>query len=276
MDNDTRTATGYTEGFTPYAQVPKWVLRDPKLSHGAVRLYGVIMSYADNATRFAFPSRETLAANMGVSVRSIGNYISELEDREMVKVNRRRNKRTGNYYSNSYTLVFQDPTQDSPEETECPRRAETECPLTRPTTLLTKPTSVSPLIPESETTVAPLLPDGTQGHAQTSKGSQADPLGPTWYHSEKRQYILQLIRTTALSKAQHNTDYWDRLYDLGAALEEMFNDDEIIMWLIEDRGWEPPRKAVDKFEAAKWLNELIGTWREELPRLSFPAEGLAA
>ena len=56
----------------------------------------------------------------------------------------------------------------------------------------------------------------------------------------------------------------------------MFNDDEIIMWLIEDRGWEPPRKAADKFEAAKWLNELIGTWRKELPGLSFPAEDLAA
>ena len=126
------------------------------------------------------------------------------------------------------------------------------------------------MIPEPHTSVAPLLPDGTQDHAQTSKGSQADPLGPTWYHSEQRQYILQLIRTTALSKAQHNTDYWDRLYDLGSALEE------IIMWLIEDRGWEPPRKAVDKFEAAKWLNELIGTWRKELPGLSFPAEDLAA
>lgn len=167
MDNDTRTTTGYTKGFTSYAQIPKWVLRNPELSHGAVRLYGAIMSYADNATRFAFPSRETLAANMGVSVRSIGNYIAELEEREIVEVDRRRNKRTGNFYANSYTLVFEEPAQDSPEEEYFPRREEADFPITKPTDL-PKPTSPTPPSPamEKPLTPSPNGKDTTPLHAQ--------------------------------------------------------------------------------------------------------------
>lgn len=162
MDNDTRTTTGYTKGFTSYAQIPKWVLRNPELSHGAVRLYGAIMSYADNATRFAFPSRETLAANMGVSVRSIGNYIAELEEREIVEVDRRRNKRTGNFYANSYTLVFEEPAQDSPEEEYFPRREEADFPITKPTDL-PKPTSPTPPSPAMEKPLTP-SPNGKDTH----------------------------------------------------------------------------------------------------------------
>lgn len=259
---------------TKFVMIPKWIMLSD-LSSGAIRLYGALMSYANNETLQAFPTRKTLANDMHMKqAKSIDPYIDELKRFGALKVEKRLRK-DGGHMSSLYTLVFDDPSievEGVVPENGLGRGSEgTLTTLTEPTL-----TSVSPVIPESQTSVAPLLPDGTQGHAQTSKGSQADPLGPTWYHSEQRQYILKLIQGTALSKAQHNTDYWDRLYDLGSALEEMFNDDEIIMWLIEDRGWEPPRKAVDKFEAAKWLNELIGTWRKELPGLSFPAEDLAA
>ena len=260
-----------TKDRTKFVMIPKWIMLSD-LSSGAIRLYGALMSYANNETLQAFPSRKTLANDMHMKqAKSIDPYIDELKRFGALKVEKRLRK-DGGHMSSLYTLVFDDPSIDvkgvAPENGQGRGSEGTLTTLTEPTL-----TSVSPVIPESQTSVAPLLPDGKQAHTQAS---QADPLGPIWYHSEQRQYILQLIRTTAFSKAQQDGNYWDHLYTLSSALEETFNDDEVIGWLIDDRGWEPPRKAVEKFEAAKWLNMLIGTWREELPRLSFPAEGLAA
>lgn len=251
MDNDTRTTTGYTKGFTSYAQIPKWVLRNPELSHGAVRLYGAIMSYADNATRFAFPSRETLAANMGVSVRSIGNYIAELEEREIVEVDRRRNKRTGNFYANSYTLVFEEPAQDSPEEAECPRRAEAECPLTRPTTLLSKPTSSLPPSPAMEKPLTP-SPSGkgtTPLHAQLGI-SQAEA-----------QHLMSLTVAFYDTGIDFNSTEFEELEEAFEALTGFYVGNAIAnkgWWSsLGDRMAENPERP--HYGAAKWLGSLRNT-----------------
>lgn len=137
MEDDTSTLA--LEGFTPYAQIPRWVLRSGKeLSLGARSLYGVIMTYADNGTRAAFPSRDTLAGDLGVSVRSVGTYIRDLEAFGALKVTRRRNRKTGNFYANHYVLVFTDPR--TPQEAHCPRPEEASFPRTTPTTSTT-PTS---------------------------------------------------------------------------------------------------------------------------------------
>ncbi|MDU5969243.1 MAG: helix-turn-helix domain-containing protein [Cutibacterium avidum] len=137
-DANHTSGTLEVEGFTPYAQIPVWVLRSGgKLPSGAVQLYGVIMTYADNTTHAAFPGREQLAGDLGVSIRSIGKYIKALEDFGAMKVTRRRNKRTGNFYANHYVLRF-----SNPWEPEFPRRQEPDDPITKPNDLTT-PTSVS-------------------------------------------------------------------------------------------------------------------------------------
>ena len=121
MEDDTSTLT--VEGFTPYAQIPRWVLRaGDQLSHGAVRLYGVIMTYADNSSRAAFPGREKLAGDLGIKARTVSTYIKELEEFGAMRVTRRRNKRTGNFYSNHYVLVFSDPCAEDctpPDAQDC-------------------------------------------------------------------------------------------------------------------------------------------------------------
>ena len=140
MEDDTSTLA--LEGVTPYAQIPRWVLRSGKdLSLGARSLYGVIMTYADNGTRAAFPSRDTLATDLGVSVRSVGTYIKDLETFGALKVTRRRNRKTGNFYANHYVLVFTDPR--APQEAHCPRPEEASFPRTTPTA------STTPTIPPS-------------------------------------------------------------------------------------------------------------------------------
>lgn len=125
------------EGFTPYAQIPVWVLRDPDLSLGAKALYGALMTYADNRTKLAFPGQERVAADLGCTVRTVYKYMKELEESGILSVERRRNKRTGNFYANSYVLRFADPS----ESTFRPA-AEQAFRGTRPTNL-TRPTSVS-------------------------------------------------------------------------------------------------------------------------------------
>jgi len=40
-------------------------------------------------------------------------------------------------------------------------------------------------------------------------------------------------------------------------------------WLIYDRGWVPPKKAVNKFEAAKWLNMFLNALRIESGALEY-------
>lgn len=133
MTHHSNTETLEVQGFTPYAQIPRWVLRSGKdLSHGAVRLYGVIMSYADNETSAAFPGRERLAEDLGVKVRAISGYVKELEEYGALIVTRRRNKRTGNFYANHYVLVF-----NSPGAQKRTRRDAQNDTVTRPTNLTT-------------------------------------------------------------------------------------------------------------------------------------------
>lgn len=108
MEDDTSTLA--IEGFTPYAQVPRWVVRSGgALSGNAVHLYSVLMTYADNGSKAAFPSRATLAGDMGRSVNTVKRAMAELEAFGALKVTRRRSKTTGANISNFYVLVFADP-----------------------------------------------------------------------------------------------------------------------------------------------------------------------
>ena len=116
------TPTFEVVGLVRFAQVPKWIVRHPHLSVGAKALYADIMTYADNETRAAFPSRERLASDLNVSVSTIGRYVKELEAADVVTVTRRRNKRTGNFYANHYRLRWSEP-----EVTSDTRRERTIC-----------------------------------------------------------------------------------------------------------------------------------------------------
>lgn len=148
------------EDYTAFAMVPTWIIRSGgKLSANAVRLYATIMTYADNVTKTAFPSRETLAEDMGVSVATVKRAIKELESFGAVKIKRERSKKNGNFFANEYALAYESPwvTYDSrTSESSSPRVTDdpppwasddppprvTDDPITRPT--LTKPTELKP------------------------------------------------------------------------------------------------------------------------------------
>lgn len=115
---------------TKFAIVPEWVLRNRQLSDGAVRCYGLLARYV-NAEGAAWPGQDTLAEALGVTVRSVQRYLSELEDvGALVRV-----RRGGT--SNLYHLRVADRTTQmsaSPELTrqDCRIEGDTDVALTIP------------------------------------------------------------------------------------------------------------------------------------------------
>lgn len=102
---------------TKFSMIPKWVMISD-LSSGAIRLYGVLMCYADNKTHEAYPSRKTLADDMQLKrVRSVDTYIEELVEFGALIVNKRKRK-DGSYMSSLYTLIFDKSTEQVLEEPE--------------------------------------------------------------------------------------------------------------------------------------------------------------
>lgn len=283
MEQSTNELTLTVEGFTPYAQIPRWVLRAGKnLSHGAVRLYGVIMTYADNDSRTAFPGRDKLAEDLGVKARSITNYIQELEDYGALKVLRRRNKRTGNYYANQYTLVF-----NEPDAKDCTRQSAENCSIPKPTDLTTSTSFTSDQ--RSETHVAPaLLQSDGQDDSSREKAAQADPISPAFYESEDRKALITNVQYLAAFRKENKNidqhdidaivqraDQWDNILgqfsrNLNIAFQDQLNDEYTLDHMFWDYAWEPPMKAADdRFSAAKWFNTFINSLQHEVGQLTW-------
>lgn len=246
MDN---VSTLEIKGFTPYAQIPRWILRaGDKLSHGAVRLYGVIMTYADNSTRAAFPSREKLAEDMGISVATVKRAIKELEEYGAVEVTRRRNKKTGNFYANHYVLVFSDPRVISD-----PPREDTGDPITRPTILNIDPPSFTSE-DESSNSIKEL-------HAQTSLKPDDDKLSP------KQRYELKVVLRNIGKQLSQGHKFYDEevqetWWTFVGMMEDAFKEDfdnTGMADLLHNGKWTVSAKVADPYEAGKELNKIIAT-----------------
>jgi hypothetical protein len=75
MDNMETTITSDRR----FAIVDEWVL-DLPVSDRAIRLYAVLVRYADHQTHKAFPSRRTLAERLRCSMKSVDRAVQELID----------------------------------------------------------------------------------------------------------------------------------------------------------------------------------------------------
>ena len=81
-------------GFT---QVPNAILRSAMLTPAAKMTYAMLLSYAwDND--FCFPGQERLAADIGVSDRSVRSYLKELETKGLLSIKQQGQGRTNLYY----------------------------------------------------------------------------------------------------------------------------------------------------------------------------------
>lgn len=84
-----------------YAIVPEWVLLHPDLSHGAVRLYGVLRRFADQRG-IAFPGLSAIGKKYGVVPRSVTRHMDELI--AVGAVTKKRRTRSGRATSNLYRV----------------------------------------------------------------------------------------------------------------------------------------------------------------------------
>ena len=84
-------------GFT---QVPNFLLKDPKISANAKVVYSMLLSYAWNNDR-VFPGQDRMGEDLGLSTPTISRAIHELEDNELLEIERRGQGKT-----NIYLLKF--------------------------------------------------------------------------------------------------------------------------------------------------------------------------
>ncbi len=79
-----------------FAAFPYKVLKDIKLSAGARLTYAVLLMYGWQEGS-AFPKQDTMAKDLGCSVRQAQRYLQELVDRGFIEI-KREDKRFGNTY----------------------------------------------------------------------------------------------------------------------------------------------------------------------------------
>ena len=80
-------------GFT---QVPNCVIRDKKLSSNGKLVYAQLLSYAWH-NNHAFPGQDTMAGELGLSLRTVNGAVAELQTQGYLEVQRRGLGKTNQY-----------------------------------------------------------------------------------------------------------------------------------------------------------------------------------
>jgi len=73
-----------------FAKLPFWVISEhfPHLTNGALRLYTVLLKYADFDTMTAFPSYRSITKSHGIAPATIKNGLDQLQARGLVQISR--------------------------------------------------------------------------------------------------------------------------------------------------------------------------------------------
>lgn len=212
-----------TKDRTKFVMIPKWIMLSD-LSSGAIRLYGVLMSYANNETLQAFPTRKTLANDMHMKqAKSIDPYIDELREFGALKVEKRLRK-DGGHMSSLYTLVFDDPSIEA--EGVVPENGLGRGPEGTLTTL-TEPTPNSSIAFDHKIEPKPLSPSPSgDGH------TLSEQLG---INEQVKSYLIDIVLAIYSSGERFWSDdnHW---VTLEAAFEEYL--DLEAGDAIANRGWD--------------------------------------
>jgi DNA-binding Lrp family transcriptional regulator len=90
-----------------FEMIPHWLLDEAKgISNTAIVLYLMLRKYADWKTGECYPGRKRLAEQMGISVRSVGRALKELETIGAIKITHRRYKDKKENDTNLYFICW--------------------------------------------------------------------------------------------------------------------------------------------------------------------------
>ncbi len=84
-----------------FAQIPRYILCDKRLTPGARLTYAVLLSYAWQEGS-CFPGQEKMASNLGVSRQMVNTYLNELRQHKYIDWERRGLGKTNVYYILDY------------------------------------------------------------------------------------------------------------------------------------------------------------------------------
>lgn len=96
-----------------FAPIPNDILRNRDLSHGAKLCCARLIQYAGKTGK-AFPKLPTLADELGMSVRAVQRFISELEFHALLET-KRRGRGQSNMYLMDESLFIHKFIHDTPE-----------------------------------------------------------------------------------------------------------------------------------------------------------------
>ena len=251
MNNNTSTLQ--IRGITRFSMTPRWIARAGKaLSPNAKALYTIIMSYADNETRTAFPGQALLAQDLGVSVSTVHRAMKELEAFGALIVERRRNKRTGNFYANRYFIVFDEPSSPSvTSENGGPSPVTEEV----DSTSLPRPTSYS----TSEET------SDHKFHAHTPcEAPKKHPLPANSYIETKKllTHVGQAIQATGSFNSQEAQEAWDTFTDTLIACTENLTYHHMLADLLLNVKWTVTADVADDYHAGTEITTMLNTARK--------------
>ncbi len=94
-------------GFT---QLPRYILKDTRLSFGARLTYAVLLSYAWQEDS-CFPGQERMAKDLGATSRSIRSFLTELREMGYITWRQQGLGRTNIYYILDYQPLKLNPAR---------------------------------------------------------------------------------------------------------------------------------------------------------------------
>lgn len=239
--------TNNTRPDNTFSMVPHWLL-EANVSGNAIYLYAVLMKYADNDTREAFPSRARLASDLSKSVDTIDRLAKELCALGALQITRRSRPNSQESYPNTYTLITKNPS-----EVAAPMR-----PPSRTHAALTRPTELDPLNTS-------FTSDESDEEKSCTSEQSSDAKNPgNLSRTQRTQLIRSLQAVGQLLQAGHKFYDEDPYYawamftdQLSQAFPEKF--DEYFADLLHNEKWTVSAKVADPYQAGIELNKIINT-----------------
>lgn len=243
--------------ITTFTRVPHWLI-ESGASGGAIRLYAAMGKWADNDTGRAWPGRKTLAEYLQCSVKSVENWTKELVDLKALK-KEVRTVGKGRNQSNMYTLILDDPTNESPPHggrTTIPPRANEDSP-TRANDASPEldPHKLDPGELDSYTSSEPF-------HARTSssmspKSNPGDLDEATRKRLRDNLVLVGEARASGYSFLDDETQYhWERFTDqLEKESEHCHVLDDVLDIVVNQ--WSVTSNVADPYQAGIELNMMI-------------------
>lgn len=247
-----------------YAIVPEWLLFHPDLSHGAVRLYGVLRRFADQRG-IAFPGLSAIGEKYGVVPRSVTRHMDELIAAGAVTKKRRigrDHKATSNLYRVHSRPTFLHVTDDFNPSTTAATTAAAKTQRTKMSDGDRTKMSDGPSDKNVRLTTATLNhnQDDPQGSAAL-RAATADPLETSRSNVTSGNASAGAAAATGSSEDPGDAPRANPDQILAAMLVNLDEGARFRAWLVQATNASNPDGLIVSLHSAGRLSERLAQWR---------------